>query len=142
VEIVPTAPQRLFDPFRRLVEFTDAHASPETRDGVAELLVAIGRGGIDVHWIRETFSAATADLAVRLRHLDRAALRVAHATLVIVEPVIVSAVRKALVDSDCSALPLRVVNAVSEVVGAITKLEGLAKPRRWFIGGAGDREPS
>jgi hypothetical protein len=142
VEIVPTAPQRLFDPFRGLVRFPDASASAETRDGVAELLAATARGNRDVQWIRETFSAATADLAVRLRHLDRAALRVAHATLVIVEPVIVSAVRKALVDSDCSALPLRVVNAVSEVVGAITEFEGLAKPRGRFIGGAGDGEPS
>jgi hypothetical protein len=131
MSIVPSAPGGFFDPFRRRVEFADVFASPEIRGDVAALIALIARGVVDLRWIRALFGEAAADLVDGVRTLDRGALRGAYRLLFVEEPAIVAAVRAVLAAG--GDLPLHVVDAVSEVVGAATRLEALARAWAAFM---------
>lgn len=135
---VPNAPgrgwERRFDPLRRHEEFADVFAAARARDEVTALVALARRGVLDVVWLRELFVDANS-LVPLVFALDRDALREAYARLFMEEPLITTAVREAIGGEGVSGLPVHVVDAIGEVIGAVTSVESLAEAWVWFLNG-------
>ncbi|MGE3329056.1 MAG: hypothetical protein AB7N61_26980 [Acidimicrobiia bacterium] len=98
------------------------------------------RGLLDLRWVHELFTTRAGELVSGVRFLDRESLRDAYALLFVEERLIRSAVCDFPSAETRRELPLFVVDAVGDVVGALTQVERLARAWAWFLGGDSDDE--
>lgn len=121
------------DPLRRRVEFADVFAEPVVRPEVAALVSHVRRGVLDLVWIHELFAHRADGLATGVSELERRALRDAYALLFVEERMVSNAIVEFLRSVRGDALPLYVVDAVSELLGSVTSVEPLAQAWARFL---------